>query len=248
MRTRHPNIARLLGYSINTQETKEVYFVFESPTNGSLFDALAKEDKRALLTAQRRVKIMFELARVMSFLHKGVSAGNEAPIKFVHRDLKASNIYLTSDYSIKLMDCGLASLVKDPVSESDIAFQLMDGWQVFGSQGYVCPQYASAKVTTYTPPCDVYSFGIVMMELLTGWLQFGNLAKKYQERHVLIGGIDVHAGEAWTPVLDDLCDLALSCVHAELASRPSSDSIFESLKEIYSRLLSTPNSSPIKQL
>jgi serine/threonine protein kinase len=246
MRAHHPNVARLLGYSINAQDSKEVYFIFESPTNGSLFDALASEEKRVLLTGQRRVKIMFELARVMAYLHKGVVVENSAPITFVHRDLKASNIYLTSEYSIKLMDCGLSSLVKDPVSQSDVAFQLTDGWQVFGSQGYVCPQYASAKVTTYTPPCDVYSFGIVMMELLTGWLQFGNLAKKYQERSVLIGGIDVHAGEAWNQVLEELCDLALSCVQLELTSRPSSDHVFETLKEIYSRLLSTPNASPMK--
>ena len=228
--------------------------LFECPSNGNLLDMLISDEKRILLSAKRRIKIIYEVARALSFLHKGNISDGTNKYSFFHRDVKAGNIYLTSDYTAKLMDCGLSKIVEDPTS-TKISFPTMDELKVIGTPGYVCPSYAGGKMLCYEASCDLYSFGIVMFELLTGWPQFGqshirscsqNLIRKYHDSSVLLNGLDELAGDGWNHVIGDLCECAMSCVKLDYRERPSTEDIFERLSDVYTRLVLSPNTSPTK--
>ncbi|KAH0938400.1 hypothetical protein HID58_005861 [Brassica napus] len=98
-----------------------------------------------------RVKILIGAAKGLEFLHK-----EEKPV--IYRDFKPSNILLSSDYSSKLSDFGLAT---DGSEAEDSNFTK----SVMGTEGYAAPEYISAgHLTTMS---DVFSFGVVLLEMLT---------------------------------------------------------------------------------
>jgi serine/threonine protein kinase len=263
-RSRHPNIARMYGYWIDEFTRREAFFVFESLSNGSLHQSLCQDEKRMELSGKRRVKILYEIARALLFLHKGGITDGTDKYPFVHRDIRSANIYLAADYTAKLMDCGLSKFVQDPVLSEGTAtpapwvtFAPLDETNIIGTSGYICPAYASRQILTFEPACDIYSLGIVMFELITGWLQFGqsnwrscdqNLARKYHDKDLLMGDFDRSAGESWKIILDDLCLLALSCVKMDIMERPKTEEVLEKLSDIYTRLVLTnfPVGSPSK--
>lgn len=253
----------MYGYWIQpqvTMGTTDLFLLYEYPLNGNLLNMLIHDDKRELLSAKRRIKIMYEVARALSFLHKGSITDGTTKFSFCHRDIKAGSIYLTSDYTAKLMDCGISKFVEDPTSKFDttslkMSFQLMDDLKVIGTPGYCCPSYASGKILCYEPSCDLYSFGIVLFELITGWPQFGqsnirsssqNLIRKYHDKSVLLNSVDELAGDGWNHVVDDLCECALSCVKLDHRERPSTEEVFEKLSEVYTRMVLSPATSPTK--
>jgi serine/threonine protein kinase len=262
MRCRHTNIARMYGYWFDqcASGPTDVFFLYEYPLNGHLLDILIHDEKRQNLTAKRRVKILYEVSRALLFLHKGLMDGT-TKYTFCHRDVKSSSIYLTADYTAKLMDCGLSVIAGDASSSVEasgmkLSFATMDDFNVIGTPGYVCPSYASGKMQCYDSSCDLYSFGIVIMEVLTGWPQFGqsnlrscsqNLIRKYHEKTLLLNGLDEMAGDEWNHVASDLCDCAFSCVQIDHRERPSTEEIFELLSDVYTRLVLSPNTSPTKQ-
>ena len=244
----------MYGYWFNEFTRKDAFFVFEYSPIGSLHQALCQDERRKELTGKRRIKILYEIARALMFLHKGSVSDGVEKFTFVHRDIKAGNIYLAADYTAKLMDCGLSKFVQDPVSFVDassvplVTFAPMDETNIVGTFGYVCPAYASRQILTFEPACDIYSFGIVMFELITGWLQFGqsnwrscdqNLVRKYHDKDLLHGDFDRAAGDGWKLVLDDLCLLALSCVKLDIMERPKTEEVLDKLSDIYTRLVLT---------
>jgi len=239
----------------------ELFLVYEFPVYGALLNMLIHDEKRQELTSKRRIKIMYEVARALFFLHKGSITDGTTKFSFCHGDIKAATIYLTSDYTVKLMDCGISKFVEDPTSSYlekntlKISFLLMDDLKVIGTPGYCCPSYASGKILRYEPSCDLYSFGILMFELLTGWPQFGqsnirscnqNLIRKYYDKNVLLSSLDELAGDGWNYVVEDLCDCALSCVKLDHRDRPTTEEVFERLSDAYTRFVLSPTTSPTK--
>ncbi|WVZ06567.1 hypothetical protein V8G54_019913 [Vigna mungo] len=100
----------------------------------------------------RRLNIALDVARGMEYLH------TLAHQSFIHRDLKPSNILLADDFRAKVSDFGLVKLA--PEGEKSVVTRLA------GTFGYLAPEYAvTGKITT---KADVFSFGVVLMELLTG--------------------------------------------------------------------------------
>ena len=108
-RCHHPNIVRLYGFCLKDPLDTSAYLVFEYLPNGSLETFFQDDARRSQLTAHRRVQIMYEIARSLHFLHEG-----GAGYKFFHRDIKPANICLGTDFTAKLIDCGLAKFVEDP--------------------------------------------------------------------------------------------------------------------------------------
>ena len=125
-----------------------------------------------MLTASRRISILFQTARALCYLHSGAIKGNV----LLHRDVKSDNICLTKDFQAKIIDCGLGKLVDDSNSTGS-SFTMQSGSAAFGSDGYRCPWYSKGK-KQYKPACDIYSFGVVMMEVLTSTLQGGSSSRK----------------------------------------------------------------------
>ena len=102
---------------------------------------------------ETRMRIALEAAKGLEYLHEQVSP----PV--IHRDFKSSNILLDRNFHAKVSDFGLAKVGSDKAGGHVST-------RVLGTQGYVAPEYAlTGHLTTKS---DVYSYGIVLLELLTG--------------------------------------------------------------------------------
>ncbi|KAJ6817192.1 receptor protein kinase TMK1-like [Iris pallida] len=147
----HRNLVSLLGYSI---EGDERLIVYEYMPQGALSKHLFQWRQLRLepLSWKKRLNIALDVARGMEYLH------NLSRQCFIHRDLKSSNILLGDDYRAKVSDFGLVKLAPD--GKKSVATRLA------GTFGYLAPEYAvTGKITT---KADVFSFGVVLMELITG--------------------------------------------------------------------------------
>ncbi|XP_020089438.1 receptor protein kinase TMK1-like [Ananas comosus] len=149
-KVRHRNLVSILGYSI---EDAERLLVYEYMPQGALSKHLFRWKQLGLepLSWKKRLNIALDVARGMEYLH------NLAHQCFIHRDLKSSNILLGDDYRAKVSDFGLVKLAPDGNSVVT---------RLAGTFGYLAPEYAvTGKITT---KADVFSYGVVLMELITG--------------------------------------------------------------------------------
>ncbi|XP_052182648.1 serine/threonine-protein kinase RIPK-like [Diospyros lotus] len=145
---RHPHLVKLLGYCC---EDEQRLLVYEYMARGNLENQLFRRFSISL-PWKTRLKIAVGAAKCLAFLH-----GEEKPV--IYRDFKASNILLSSDYTAKLSDFGLAK-------DGPQGDQTHVTTRVMGTEGYAAPEYImTGHLTTMS---DVYSFGVVLLELLTG--------------------------------------------------------------------------------
>ncbi|XP_010467109.1 PREDICTED: serine/threonine-protein kinase At5g01020 [Camelina sativa] len=145
---KHKNLVKLIGYCCEEEHRTLVY---EFMPRGSLENQLFRRYS-ASLPWSTRMKIAHGAATGLQFLH-------EAKNPVIYRDFKASNILLDSDYTAKLSDFGLA---KDGPEGDDTHVST----RVMGTQGYAAPEYIMTG--HLTARSDIYSFGVVLLELLTG--------------------------------------------------------------------------------
>ncbi|KAG2575837.1 hypothetical protein PVAP13_7KG366100 [Panicum virgatum] len=150
-KVRHRNLVSILGYAI---EGNERLLVYEYMPNGALSRHLFQWKQLGLepLSWKKRLNIALDVARGMEYLH------NLGHHRFIHRDLKSANILLGDDFRAKVSDFGL---MKDaPDGNFSVATRLA------GTFGYLAPEYAvTGKIST---KADVFSFGVVLLELITG--------------------------------------------------------------------------------
>lgn len=146
----HPNLVKLIGFCI---EGNHRILVYEFLENNSLASSLlGSKSKCVPLDWQKRAAICLGTASGLSFLHE------EAQPNIVHRDIKASNILLDENFNPKIGDFGLAKLFPDNVTHIST--------RVAGTMGYLAPEYALLR--QLTKKADVYSFGILMLEIISG--------------------------------------------------------------------------------
>ncbi|XP_076937707.1 putative serine/threonine-protein kinase PBL21 [Bidens hawaiensis] len=148
---RHSNLVTLIGYCTDGDQRLLVYeYMPLGSLENHLFDL---EPDQEPLDWYTRLKIAVGAARGLEYLHC------KANPPVIYRDLKSSNILLDHDFKPKLSDFGLAKL--GPVGGNTHV-----STRVMGTYGYCAPDYAmSGKLTTKS---DIYSFGVVMLELITG--------------------------------------------------------------------------------
>jgi serine/threonine protein kinase len=237
-RCRHRNIVRLLGFALDNTaiKTSSVYLVYENLENGSLASHLLDNDLRRNLSARQRIQIMMDIASALDFLHSG-----EGGYKFFHRDVHPGNICLTFDDHMimaKLIDYGLASYCqgdcKSGVPES-LEENFSRSSRIVGAPGYRCPEYNRCGANNaYLPAFDIFSFGVVVLELITGSLQgqrLGDLVTRYQLGFSM-DEVDDDVKPDWENVLDGLSALALECTSPYSAQRPSAAEIWRRLDSI----------------
>lgn len=124
--------------------------VYEYVDNGNLEEWL--HGTSSDFTWENRMKIIHGTAKALSYLHEALEP------KVVHRDIKASNILVDSQWNAKVSDFGLAKLLGD--GKSHVTTRVM------GTFGYVAPEYASTGLLNERS--DVYSFGVLLLETITG--------------------------------------------------------------------------------
>jgi serine/threonine protein kinase len=183
------------------------------------------------------VRIAVDVFTAIRFLH----VGNQDISKCFHRDVKSANIVLKRDLTAQLVDCGIAKFVQDNRdSSSTFGFR--------GTPAYSCPLY-SLNAIVYDESCDIYSFGVVLMELWTGMLQNSKdetgKIRNFRTTYVLgkrgiKGDIanDVDRAmvcDVGAQPLDSMLPfarLALSCMDEEADERPSGERVLDELQSI----------------
>ncbi|VAH07167.1 unnamed protein product [Triticum turgidum subsp. durum] len=156
-RMHSPHLVGLLGYCADQSHR---LLVFEFMPNGSLkghlhpvVPAAGAEGQRPALDWQTRLGIALDCARALEFLHEHTSPA------VIHRDFNCSNVLLDHNYRARVSDFGTAKVGSNKANGQVVT-------RVLGTTGYLAPEYASTgKLTTKS---DVYSYGVVLLELLTG--------------------------------------------------------------------------------
>ncbi|CAN1785214.1 Proline-rich receptor-like protein kinase PERK1 [Linum perenne] len=148
-RIHHKHLVSLLGYCINGVKRLLVY---EFVSNNTLeFHLHGNGDQ--VMDWETRLRIAIGSAKGLAYLHE------DCDPKILHRDIKAANILVDQNFEAKVSDFGLARSYSD-ASVTHVSTQ------VVGTVGYLAPEYASSgKVTEKS---DVYSYGVVLLELITG--------------------------------------------------------------------------------
>ncbi|KAL8532318.1 hypothetical protein ACS0TY_008786 [Phlomoides rotata] len=144
----HRNLLRLLGCCT---KASELLLIYEYMENGSL-DKFLYGEKRGLLTWKQRLDIIFGTARGIAYLHEHYH------VTIIHRDIKPSNILLDSQFLPKIADFGLVKLLPENQTHISTGFA--------GTLGYTAPEYA--RNGHLSEKVDVYSFGIVVLEIISG--------------------------------------------------------------------------------
>ncbi|CAA2991280.1 PTI1-like tyrosine- kinase At3g15890 [Olea europaea subsp. europaea] len=149
-RVRHKNLLGLRGYCAGDDQRLIVY---DYMPNLSLLSHLHGQFAgESQLDWKKRMKIVLGSAEGLLYLHHEVSP------HIIHRDIKASNVLLDSNFEPLVADFGFAKLIPEGVSHMTT--------RVKGTLGYLAPEYAMwGKVSE---SCDVYSFGILLLEIVTG--------------------------------------------------------------------------------
>ncbi|KAJ9174334.1 hypothetical protein P3X46_017367 [Hevea brasiliensis] len=146
---RHRNVIRLAGYCI-----KDGYgfIVTEYMPEGTLFDVLHRQEPRLVLNWDTRYRIAFGIAQGLSYLH------HDCVPQIIHRDIKSDNILMDCELEPKIGDFGMAKLLLG----SDLSTTRSS---VVGTLGYIAPENAYA--IRLTEKVDVYSYGVILFELLS---------------------------------------------------------------------------------
>ncbi|KAA3479557.1 cysteine-rich receptor-like protein kinase 2 [Gossypium australe] len=151
-KAQHKNLVRCLGGCFTIIEN---FLVYEYLANKSLDGILFDPEKKKELDWGKRQKIIMGTAEGLEYLHKGCE------VRIIHRDIKASNILLDIKFRPKIADFGLARLC----SRDSDRISLVNN-TVAGTFGYMAPEYIAKG--RLTEKVDVYSFGVLMLEIISG--------------------------------------------------------------------------------
>ncbi|XP_052136538.1 leucine-rich repeat receptor protein kinase MSP1-like [Oryza glaberrima] len=233
----HPNLARLLGFCAAGADRLLVYELLE---RGSL-DAWLYGDAAGAagqLPWPARLRIARGVAAALAFLHHG----NETAI--LHRDIKASNVLLDEGFEAKLADFGLARIAAGGAAESHLSTQAA------GTAGYMAPELRAGVGASVK--ADVYSFGVLLMEMVTGrrpsWpvkinmkgkeVEMLKWARDKVDKGQALEILDRQMGIQWEGREADqdemiaYLDVARRCTEESPKHRPSMEEVVEMLNKI----------------
>lgn len=232
----HPNLVRLIGYC---WEDKELLLVYEYMNKGSLENHLFQKnvDPPSWST---RISIAMDAARGLDFLHTSENT-------VIYRDFKAANILLDENFAAKLSDFGLAR-IGPPVDKSHVTTQAV------GTYGYAAPEYINTGHLYVRS--DVYGFGVVMLEMLTGFRAYDlnrpsgqtSLVDWYKpmlsEKSKLKKIIDPRMEEYPPEGANKLAQLILRCLQNDPKNRPPMSEVLIILERISTIRMNPKSSKP----
>ncbi|CDY36601.1 BnaC06g06540D [Brassica napus] len=224
----HPNVTKLVGYCA---EHGQHLLLYEFHSKGSLHDFLHLSDEETkALVWNSRVKVALGTARGLEYLHEVCSPS------IVDKNIKSSNILLDSEMNPHLSDSGLASLL--PTANVQLLNQT--------DEGYSAPEVSMSG--QYSMKSDVYTFGVVMLELLTGRKPFDSTRSRSEQSLVRWATPQLHdidaLGKMVDPALEGLypvkslsrfADVIALCVQAEPEFRPPMSEVVQSLVVLVQR-------------
>ncbi|XP_057749857.1 uncharacterized protein LOC130968539 isoform X1 [Arachis stenosperma] len=225
-RLHHRNLVKLIGICT---EVSFRCLVYELIPNGSVESHLHGVDREnSPLDWSARIKIALGAARGLAYLHEDSSP----PV--IHRDFKSSNILLEDDFTPKVSDFGLARIAADEENRHIST-------RVMGTFGYVAPEYAMTGHLLVKS--DVYSYGVVLLELLTGRKPVDMSQAPGQENLVAWARPLLTSKEGLEAIIDPslgtdvpwdsvakVAAIASMCVQPEVSDRPFMGEVVQALK------------------
>ncbi|KAF0909066.1 hypothetical protein E2562_030818 [Oryza meyeriana var. granulata] len=225
----HPNLVKLLGYCATDdgEQGPQRLLVYEFMPNKTLEDHLFNK-AYPTLPWKTRLSIALGVAKGLQYLHEGLE------IQVIYRDFKSSNVLLDEEFRPKLSDFGLAR-------EGPVDGQTHVSTAVMGTYGYAAPDYV--ETGRLTARSDVWSFGVVLLELLTGRRAFDRSRPRGDQK--LVDWARRHpAGTRWfSRLLDprlagryshraaqDVAALAWRCLAERAGERPSMAEVARALE------------------
>ncbi|XP_051136970.1 probable serine/threonine-protein kinase PBL21 [Andrographis paniculata] len=227
---RHPNVITMIGYCYDIR-TSHHYIVYEFMPSGDLKRYFHKSDRKdRLVDWNTRMQIAIGVAKGMNYLHV------EAAPTVIFRDLKLSNILLSKDLNPKISDFGISLLCQN--LRNQVYFDMV----AVGTDGYCSPEYArSGRASTAS---DVFSFGVVLLELITGRRAMYNVPGDGEGRtlvswvmarlsdgcreHMLEAGL---RGEVPVQAIHTALDIAVQCVADNPENRPNMTNVTKVLED-----------------
>ncbi|XP_078165559.1 uncharacterized protein LOC144560268 [Carex rostrata] len=216
---RHPNLVTLIGACAETRAV-----IYEYLPNGTLEDRLRCKNNTLPLQWQARIRIAFEICSALSFLHCSKPHG------IVHGDLKPDNILLDLNDVSKIGDFGLCRELNWTASAS-VPYHWTDCPK--GTLAYMDPEFLS--IGKLTPQYDVYSFGIMLLRLVTCKHPRGirNLVEEAQRKGTLNALIDASAGPWPFKEAKKMLSLGLRCSDLKRKNRPDlSTKVWKEMKSM----------------
>ncbi|KAI3519030.1 hypothetical protein L1887_08003 [Cichorium endivia] len=223
----HRHLIRLLGYC---SKGPLLFLVHEFMDNGSL-DQFLYGDKSRNLSWRQRFDIIFGSARGLAYLHE------QYHVTIIHRDIKTSNILLDDELQPKIADFGLIRLL--PEDKTHLSTKLAGSLD----SGYVAPEYAihgqlSEKV-------DTYSFGIVVLEIISGKRCHDVIDDKSVNQSLLDHAWNLYESGTHVNLVDDKLDaseyaaedamkiieIALMCTQSQVSARPAMSEVVTLLSD-----------------
>ncbi|CAO2034677.1 unnamed protein product [Urochloa humidicola] len=230
-RLHHRNLVPLLGYC---DEEDEQMLVYEFMPNGTVREHLSVRAEDPL-DFPTRLRIALGSSRGILYLH------TEADPPIFHRDIKASNILLDSKWVAKVADFGLSRLAPVPEIEGSAPGHVST--VVKGTPGYLDPEYFLTH--KLTDKSDVYSLGVVFLELLTGMQPIShgrNIVREIvaaNQSGMLLSMVDSRMGSFHVECVERFGALALWCCRDETDTRPSMVEVVRELEIIWSIMAGT---------
>ncbi|XP_065856672.1 protein STRUBBELIG-RECEPTOR FAMILY 2 isoform X1 [Euphorbia lathyris] len=228
-RLRHPNIVTLLGYCVEHGQHLLVYEYIKSCT---LDDVLHGEAYKPLPWTTR-LNISLGIARSLDYLHSTFSP----PI--THGNIKAANILLDEEFKPRLCDCGISIL--RPLTSNSIKLKASE--IAIGDTGYIAPEHGEPG--TDNTKTDIYAYGVLLLELLTGRRPFDSSRSRDEQSLVkwassrlhdsayLSQMVDPSIRRSLSPkVLSRFADVVSLCIQPEMLFRPPMSEIIESLSPL----------------
>ncbi|KAI9107954.1 hypothetical protein K1719_020827 [Acacia pycnantha] len=232
----HRNLVSLVGYC---HEEGEQILVYEFMPNGSLQEWISGK-RKGNLNFGMRMRIAMGAAKGILYLH------TEANPPIFHRDIKASNILLDRMLVAKVSDFGLSRLAPDMDDKGNMPRYVST--VVRGTPGYLDPEYFVTRILT--DKSDVYSLGIVFLELLTGMHPISHgkhIVREVNEARqcgTISSIIDSNMGLYPSDCVDKFLNLSLSCCHDNPEERPGMIDVVRELETILSMLPDSKTAFP----
>ncbi|CAL4990865.1 unnamed protein product [Urochloa decumbens] len=228
-RITHTNIVCLVGCCL---ETDVPILVFEFVPNGSLYDVLHGTNRTRILSLPERLDIAIGSAEALSYMHSHAE-------HHVHGDVKSANILLDNDLKPKVSDFGSSKLLAMGMYSRSVAADI----------SYLDPVYM--KTGRFTEKSDVYSFSVVLLELITRktakydgdkslpiefikpWKRDGGNKRGMYDSDILsAGGAQSQQAQVYMECLDRIGELAVRCLTEDVEERPTMAEVLEELKQV----------------
>lgn len=238
---KHENIISLLGFC--DEGNGAMILIYEHASKGSLENYLGKSDTMTTFMWVQRLNICLDIAHGLEYIHNNTDHGKQ---KMIHRDIKSDNILLGDNWAAKIADFGLSKF-----HPADQAASTINTHVIAGTYKYLDPEYQ--KTGRLNKKSDIYSFGVVLLEILTGRLAYDSVytqenengiapvARDHFEKGTIMEIVDHKIKEETDEhvfckgpnkeSLDIFLEIAFQCVEETQKKRPTIEVVIKELKK-----------------